>query len=185
MCRRLRFFGDHALMFWNRGGVAARRIAGDHGSGVGRVRGCGAAVLGVDALGFFELVFEDDDAAGGLDGGAAVDEFAGAGGDPQLVAGVAAVSARGAERGDEAGFADGAEETLRGAEHLGGPAHGVGGVVVVIETAIGIVCCHCTSLWNTWRGPGAVRRQGPKELLHHLPALLLRRPSVSAYPTEM
>jgi hypothetical protein len=28
----------------------------------------GATVLGVDALGFFELVFEDDDAAGGLDG---------------------------------------------------------------------------------------------------------------------
>src|SRR3954447_12434382 len=91
------------------------------------IRRCvGAAVFGVEALGFFELVFEDDDAAGGLDGGAVVDEFAGAGGDPQLVAGVAAVSARGAERGDEAGFADGAEKTLRGAEHLGGPAHGVG-----------------------------------------------------------
>jgi hypothetical protein len=34
-----------------------------------RVRGFGgAAVFGVDALGLFELVFEDDDAAGGLDG---------------------------------------------------------------------------------------------------------------------
>jgi hypothetical protein len=33
-------------------------------------------------------------------------------------------------------------------------------------------------------GPGAVRRQGPKELLHHLPALMLRRPSVSADSTE-
>lgn len=29
-----------------------------------------------------------------------------------------------------------------------------------------------------------MRRQGPKELLHHLPALLLCRPSVTAHPTE-
>ena len=44
--------------------------------------GCGAAaVFGIDALGLFELVFEDDDAAGGFDGCALVDEFAGAGGD--------------------------------------------------------------------------------------------------------
>jgi hypothetical protein len=51
----------------------------------------------VDALGFLELVFEDDDAAGGLDGGALVDEFAGAGRYAQLVAGVAAVAAFGAQ----------------------------------------------------------------------------------------
>jgi len=38
-----------------------------------RVRGFGGAVLGVDAQGLFELVFEDDDAAGGLDGGPVVD----------------------------------------------------------------------------------------------------------------
>jgi hypothetical protein len=99
-------------------------------------------VFGVDALGFFELVFEDDDAAGGLDGGAVVDEFAGAGGDAQLVAGVASMAARGAERGDEAGFADGAEKALGGAELRGGPAHGVGGVVVVVEPAERVVCCH-------------------------------------------
>jgi hypothetical protein len=67
------------------------------------VLGCGAAVFGVDALGFFELVFEDDDAAGGLDRGALVDEFPRAGGDAQLVAGVAAVAAFGAQRGDQAG----------------------------------------------------------------------------------
>lgn len=66
-------------------------------------------------------------------GGALVDEFPGAGGDARLVAGVTAVSARGAQWRDEAGFADGAEEALGGAEHLGGPAHGVGGVVVVTE----------------------------------------------------
>jgi hypothetical protein len=35
----------------------------------------------VDLLGFGELVFEDDDAAGGVDRGACVDEFADAGGD--------------------------------------------------------------------------------------------------------
>lgn len=39
-------------------------------------------------------------------------------------------------------------------------------------------------LWAHVEGPGAVRRQGPKELLHHLPAFVLRRPSVSAHPTE-
>lgn len=54
-------------------------------------------VFGVDALGFLELVLEDDDAAGGFDGGALVDEFPGAGGDAQLVAGVAAVAAIGAQ----------------------------------------------------------------------------------------
>src|SRR5690242_21453215 len=122
----------------------------------------GAAVFGVDALGFFELVFEDDDAAGGLDRGALVDEFPGAGGDAQLVAGVAAVAAFGAQRGDQARFADGAQEALGGAEHLGGPSHGVGGVVVVIEPVERVVCCHRTSLWNAWRGPGAIWHQGPE-----------------------
>ena len=120
------------------------------------------AVFGVDALGFLELVFEDDDAARGLDSGPLIDKFPRAGGDAQLVAGVAAVAAFGAQRGDQAGLADGAQETLGGAEHLGGPAHGVGGVVVVIETAERVVCCHCTSLWNAWRGPGAVLPPGPR-----------------------
>lgn len=41
-------------------------------------------MLGVDALGFLDLVFEDADPAGGLDGGAVVDELTGAGGDAQL-----------------------------------------------------------------------------------------------------
>jgi hypothetical protein len=63
-------------------------------------------------------------------GGAVVDEFAGAGGDAQLVAGVAAVSGLRAERRDQAGFADGAQEALGGAEYPGGPAHGVGGNVI-------------------------------------------------------
>lgn len=71
---------------------------------------CGAAVFGVDALGFFELVLKDDDAAGGLDGGALVDEFPGPGRDAQLVPGVAAVAALRTERGDQPGLAEGAEE---------------------------------------------------------------------------
>lgn len=53
-----------------------------------RVLRCGGfAVFGVDALGFFELVLEDDDAAGGLDGGALVDQLPGACGDAQLGSG--------------------------------------------------------------------------------------------------
>ena len=63
------------------------------------------AQLLVDALGFFELVFEDDDAAGGFDGGALVDEFASARGDAQLVARVAAVAAFGTQGRDQAVFA--------------------------------------------------------------------------------
>lgn len=53
-----------------------------------------AAELRVDAQGLLELVLEDDDAAGGVDGGAPVDELAGTCRDTQLVAGVAAVSMR-------------------------------------------------------------------------------------------
>lgn len=80
-------------------------------SGVRQPRvACGLAELFVDAQGFFELVFEDDDAAGGVDGGALVDEVAGAHGDAQLVAGVAAVAAVGAQGGDEALVAEGAQE---------------------------------------------------------------------------
>ena len=51
-----------------------------------------AVQFGVDGLGFSELIFEDDDAARCVKGGAAVDEFASPGRDPQLVAGVATVS---------------------------------------------------------------------------------------------
>ena len=52
-----------------------------------------AVKFGVDGVGFGELIFEDDDAARGVECGAVVDEFAGSGRDPQLVTGVAAVSA--------------------------------------------------------------------------------------------
>ena len=78
------------------------RVQAVSGSGRGVLGFGGAAELVVDAQGFFELVFEDDDAAGGLDGGALVDEFAGARRDAQLVAGEAAVAALGAQGGDQA-----------------------------------------------------------------------------------
>lgn len=62
-------------------GIAVRRVAVECGSDTGRVPGGSAAVFGVEAPGFLQLIFEQDDAAGGFDGGALVDEFAGAGGD--------------------------------------------------------------------------------------------------------
>jgi hypothetical protein len=68
--------------------------------------------LGVDALGFGELVFQDDDAAGGLQRVALVDQLAGAGGEAQLVAGVAAVPAGRALRLDQPGFAQAPQESL-------------------------------------------------------------------------
>jgi hypothetical protein len=133
-------------------------------------------VFVVDALGFFELVFEDDDAAGGFDRGAVVDEFPGAGGDAQLVAGVAAVAARGAQRGDQAGVAEGAEEALGGARSSAArPIVYAGGVVVIVESAERVVCCHCTSSWNASRSPGVVRHQGPEGTAHDLPTRELGR----------
>ena len=47
----------------------------------------------IDTSGLGELVFEDDDAARGIECGALVDQFAGSGGETQLVSGVAAVAA--------------------------------------------------------------------------------------------
>lgn len=59
----------------------SRRPGGRSGAGGGFLAVLGAAELFVEAQGFLELVFEDDDAAGGFDGGALVDEVAGAHGD--------------------------------------------------------------------------------------------------------
>jgi len=52
----------------------------------------------VDGVGLSELIFKDDDAARRIEGGTAVDQFTSPRRDPQLVAGVAAVSALGALR---------------------------------------------------------------------------------------
>src|SRR5690349_8707916 len=94
----------------------------------------GGLGTGVVSLGFVELVFEGDDAAGGVDGRALVDEVPYPRSDAQLVAGVAAVPAGGALRGDQPAFVEAAQEILGDAEHLGGAAHGVAGVVLVIES---------------------------------------------------
>ena len=54
--------------------------------------------FGVDGVGLSELIFKDDDAARRIEGGTAVDQFTSPRSDPQLIAGVAAVSALGALR---------------------------------------------------------------------------------------
>ena len=77
-------------------------------------------VVCVVASGFFELVFQDDDAAGGLDRGALVAQLPGPSGQAQLVAGVAAVPAGRAVRVDQIRLAEPAQEVLRRAEDLRG-----------------------------------------------------------------
>jgi hypothetical protein len=92
------------------------------------------------------------------------------------------VSARGAQWGDEAGFADGAEEALRGAEHLGGPAHGVGGVVVV-ETPEGI---ELSAVKTRGGALAPYRHQGPEGTAtpsagpSNAPAFCFRVPGLNA-----
>jgi hypothetical protein len=93
----------------------------------------GRLTFGVVPLGFVELVLEGDDAARGVDGGALVDQFPDARRDAQLMARVAPVPAGGALRCDQAGLIEAAQKTLGGTEHLRGPAHGVRGIVVVVE----------------------------------------------------
>jgi hypothetical protein len=61
--------------------------------------------------GYFELVFKDDDAAGRGHVGALVAHLAGPGGEPDLVAGVAAVPASGTERGDQLRLTEAAQES--------------------------------------------------------------------------
>jgi hypothetical protein len=89
--------------------------------------------FGVDTAGFGELIFEDDDPARRLQRGTAGDEFVGAGGDTELVAGVAAVPAIGALRGEEFRSVETTQESLPDPEDVGGLAHAVGGVVFVVE----------------------------------------------------
>jgi hypothetical protein len=74
-------------------------------------------VLAVEALGFGELVF-DDDAAGGVDRRAFVDQGAGSRGQAQLVAGVATVPAGGAVRVEQFGL-QAAQKVLGHADQLG------------------------------------------------------------------
>src|SRR6185312_6680371 len=106
--------------------------------------------------GFLELVFENDDPAGGLQGGALIDHLPRPGGQAQLVAGVAAVPAAGAVRVDQFRLVQATQEVLRGAEHLRGLADGVGRVVLIAEHVLGVLP-HVTS---TSRAP-AHKRWGP------------------------
>ena len=77
------------------------------------------------------------------------------------------MAALGAQGGDQTRFAQRPEECRGGADHLGGAAHGVGGVVVVIK-AVGearwVFGSHCTFSSRTSRVPGAVRHQGPERI---------------------
>lgn len=88
---------------------------------------------GVDALRFGELVFQDDDAAGRLHRGALVNQVAGALGQAQLVARVAAVPAGRALRDDQPCGVQAAQERGGDIQHLRGAAHAVGRVILVLE----------------------------------------------------
>ncbi len=75
-------------MFRRGGGVSA-----GCGAGLVRLGAVGVLEFSVDASGLGELVFEDDDAARGIECGALVDQFAGSGREAELVSGVAAMAA--------------------------------------------------------------------------------------------
>src|SRR3954454_2032578 len=67
------------------------------------------------------------------------------------MAGEAPVATAGAVRLDQPGRTQAAQEGRRDAEHVGGPAHGVGGVVVVVEPFDG----GCHGFPSTRHGTGA------------------------------
>ena len=132
----------------------------------------GVSKFGVDTSGFGELVFEDDDAARGLQRGTTGDEFVGAGGDTELVAGVAAVSALGALGGEEFRGVETAQERLPDAEDVGGLAHAVCRVIFVVEfagqsiaCAVGCFCLDGVSSFVCWTGPPGVKNDKERELL--------------------
>ena len=93
--------------------------------------------LGVDATGFGELVFEDDDAASRVERRAVGYEFVRAGCDAQLVAGVAAMSALRALWGKQFRGIEATKESLPDTEDLGRMSHAVRRIVLVVESAEG------------------------------------------------
>jgi hypothetical protein len=135
----------------------------------------GVSKFGVDTARFGELIFEDDDPARRLQGGAAGDEFVGASGETELVAGVAAVSAVGALRGEEFRGVETTQERLPHTENVGGLAHAVRRVVFVVKSAgqsidraVGCFCLNGVSSFVYWTGPRGVKngkdgeRAGPR-----------------------
>lgn len=92
--------------------------------------------FGVYCLGLSELIFQDDDAARRLQRGAVIDQFTSPRRDPQLIAGVAAVSALGALWGEEFRLVEASQERCGGSQNLGGATHAIGGVVLVIELVV-------------------------------------------------
>ena len=130
----------------------------------------GVSKFGVDASGFGELVFEDDDPARRLQRGTAGDEFVGAGGDAELVAGVAAVPAVGALRGEEFRGVETTQERLPDPENVGGLAHAVRRVIFVVEfagqstaRAVGYFCLNGVSSFVYWTGPRGVKNGEERE----------------------
>jgi hypothetical protein len=99
----------------------------------GSVRVLSALVALMVPESVFELVFEDDDPAGRLQGGAAVDHLPSPGGQTQLIAGVTTVPACGPERRDQFRLVESAQEVGRGAGDLRGATHRVGGEVLIVE----------------------------------------------------
>jgi len=95
-----------------------------------------AVKFGVDGVGLSELIFKDDDAARRIEGGTAVDQFTSPRGDPQLIAGIAAVSALGALGCEKFGLVEASQESWGGSQDLGGATHAVGGVVLVVELIV-------------------------------------------------
>ena len=123
--------------------TAVPRGAGTGATFAMRLFGLAGAVLSsvgvvplVKPSGFLELVFENDDAARGVESGALVDQFAGAGSQAELVTGVAAVSAGRAVRRDQFRLVQTAQKCLRGADDFRRTPHRVGGVVLIAEHVI-------------------------------------------------
>ena len=118
--------------------------------------------LGDPRAGGGELVLQGDDAGGGVQVQALVEQGPHPGGDGELAARVPAVPAAGAVRGEDAGGVEAAQERRLDLEQLGRLAHGDGGVVLVVEP--GDASGHAVRFlfrsvgWvRTKNGPGLVR----------------------------
>ena len=130
----------------------------------------GVSKFGVDTARFGELIFENDDPARRLQRGTGGDEFVGASGDAQLVAGVAAVPAVGALRGKEFRGVETTQERLPHTENVGGLAHAVRRVVFVVEFSgqsidrtVGCFCLNGVSSFGYWTGPRGVKNGKDRE----------------------